>query len=209
MINTFIAYDDNDADFGLYFTESHSDVSSDFEKNVLVVNVSLNGLNCTEANINNVLQGMLGNSFVFIALSHGNEDEFWSHEVYLSSNNAHRLINAFLYSTACSTGKNLGKVLIDNGCVAFIGYGNEVNVLLNNTKLFYSCENYGIKSFLNNNETIGTSYSKLIDNYTEEIYKLFYGSIDDLIVASVLIGNRDSLVLLGNDSLTRDYFNLP
>lgn len=209
MINTFIAYDDNDGDFGAYFHDSHVDIQTDFQTNASIANVSINGLGCTEANVNSVIGGMNGGSFVFITLSHGNEDEFLSHEVYISHRNATQFSNSFVYSTSCLTGKNLGRLLIENGCVAFIGYSNEVNVLLDDTRIFYTCENYGIKSFLNNVESIETSYNKLIDNYTSVIHNLFNGSIDELIIASVLIGNRDSLILHGDGTLTKDYFNLP
>ncbi|MBC7748368.1 MAG: hypothetical protein H7Z76_07305 [Methylotenera sp.] len=207
MINALIAYDENDVDFGVYFLESHDDIISDCKQNQLVSSISICGFNCTEEGIKKSLNIINGNSFVFIAISHGNEDEFWSHEVYLSANNASQFQNSFIYSTSCSTGKNLAQILIDNGSLAFIGYNDTILVPLDYSKLFYTCENYGIKSFLNNEETIETSYNKLIENYTIEIDILTAGSMEELIIASTLIDNRDRLILLGNGSLTRNYFN--
>ena len=209
MINTFIAYDDNDNDFGVYFTDSHNDILAEFKLNELVNNVSISGVNCTEISVNDKLGAMNGNSFIFVAISHGNEDEFWSHEVYISTNNANRFLNSFIYSTACSTGKKLAQVLIDNGTLAFIGYNDTILVPLDYSNLFYSCENFGIKSFLKNEESIENCYNKLIENYTNEIDILLAGNMEDLIIAATLIDNRDKLIFLGNGLLTRDYFNLP
>ncbi len=207
MINTFIAFDENDDDFGEYFFESHNDIISDFQKNKLINYVSICGLNCTEKGIIDILNSINENPFVFIAISHGNEDEFCSHEVYISATNANQFRNSFIYSTSCSTGKNLAKILIDNGSLAFIGYNNEIFVPLDYSKLFYTCENYGIKSFFNNDETIETSYNKLIEHYTAQIDILLSGSMEDLIIASTLLDNRDKLTFLGNGSLTRKFFN--
>ncbi len=206
MINTFIAYDDNDFSLGDYFEESHSDITAVFGLNALVNNVSIRGLDCTEANINATLLGLNGSRFIFIALTHGNNDEFVCNDVFISAVNAHFFSNSFFYSTACSTGKNIGKVLVANGCHSFIGYEEDVEIILDYSTVFYSCENFGIKSFLQNDETVEVSYNKMVDNYTTQIDKLIGGSMDELIAATYLIGNRDCLTLLGDKTLTRNHF---
>ena len=207
MINTIIAYDDNDVDFGIYFSESHNDIHSQFQLNALINNVSISGINCTEVGINQKLNSLNGGSFIFIAISHGNEDELWSHEVYISSNNANKFNNSFVYSTACLTGKKLANILLENGAVAFIGYNDTILIPLDYSNLFYTCENFGIKSFVNNEETIEVCYNKLKENYTSQIDLLLGGSLEELIIASTLIDNRDKLILLGNSTITRSYFD--
>jgi hypothetical protein len=207
MINTFIAYHDNDFALGDYFEESHDDITAVIGVNELVTNVSIRGLDCTEANINATLLGLNGGRFVFIALTHGNNDEFVCNDVFISAANAHYFSNSFFYSTACSTGKNIGKVLVENGCHSFIGYEEEIEIILDYSTAFYSCENFGIKSFLQNDETVEVSYNKMVENYTAQIDKLLAGSMDDLIAATYLISNRDCLTLLGNKTFTRNYFN--
>lgn len=208
MISTFIAYDDNDFALGGYFEESHADIISVFGANAIVTNLSINGLNCTAQNINLTLAGLNGARFIFVALSHGNYNEFVSNEVFISAANAHRFANSFFYSTACSTGKNLGNVLIDSGCYSFIGYKEEVEIILEYASVFYSCENFGIKSFLANDETVETSFNKMIEFYNSEIDRLVAGNMDELITASYLVTNKDSLVILGNGTLTRNDFNI-
>ena len=207
MISTFIAYDDNDFALGEYFKESHADIIAVVGVNALVTNVSIDGLNCTEQNINVTLAGLNGVRFIFVALSHGNYNEFVSNEMFINATNAHHFANSFFYSTACSTGKNLGNVLIANGCYSFIGYEEEVEIILDFASVFYSCENFGIKSFLGNYETVETSFNKMIEFYNSEIDRLVAGNMNELITASYLVTNKNSLVILGNKTLTQNDFN--
>jgi hypothetical protein len=206
MIKTIIAFDDNDFRLGIYFEESHGDIIDVIGTHV--TNISIPGLHCTEANINTTLTALNPNQFIFIALSHGNCDEFVSNEVFISSSNANRFANSFIYSTACSTGKNLSKILISNGCLAFIGYEEEIEVLLEFSSTFFTCENFGIKSFIRNNESIEVSFQKMIDFYNSEIDRLVNGSMDELITASYLVKNKESLVILGDKTLTKSYFDI-
>lgn len=207
MISTFIAYDDNDFKLGEYFEESHIDILAVIKISAIITSTSICGLDCTQGNINAILSGLNGGRFIFIVLSHGNSDEFVSNEVFISATNAHHFTNSFLYSTACSTGKNLSKILIANGCLSFIGYEEEIEVILDYAGIFYSCENFGIKSFLENDETIEDSYNKMIGFYNDQIDQLVGGDIDELIAASSLVKNKQSLVILGNKTLTRNDFH--
>lgn len=207
MIKTIIAYDDNDFALGDYFIESHGDITSIIGVNALISNISIRGLDCTEAQINATLMTLNGSRFIFIALTHGNDNEFVCNDVFISVANAHHFSNSFFYSTACSTGKGLGKILIANGCHSFIGYEADVEIILDYSNVFYSCENFGIKSFLQNDETVEESYNKMVGNYTIQIDYLLLGSMDDLIAATYLINNRNCLTMLGNKALTRNDFN--
>jgi len=207
MINTFIAYDDNDFELGEYFEDSHGDISAVVVTNALITNLSIRGLDCTEANINNTLLAANCGRFIFIALTHGNDEELVSHEVYVSVNNSATFANSLFYTCACSTGYILGDNLINAGCLSFIGYFDTVLVNVDYFPLFFACQNFGIKTFLSHDETIEVSYNKMIEYYNKEIDRLVIGSTDDVIAASSLINNRDCLVLLGSKTLTRNDFN--
>jgi hypothetical protein len=208
MISTFIAYDDNDGELGDYFEDSHNDIHAIVAANVNITNLSIRGLDCTEVFINNTLLPRNGSRFVFIALSHGNEEELVSHEVYVSANNSATFTNSLFYTCACSTGFVLGDKLIAAGCSTYVGYFDTVLVNLDYSPIFFACQNFGIKSFLTNDETIEVSFNKMIDFYSSEIDRLIVGTTDDVIAASSLISNRDCLTILGNGNLTRNDFNI-
>ncbi|MEO6330827.1 MAG: hypothetical protein ABIO55_17965 [Ginsengibacter sp.] len=207
MIRTFIAYDDNDVELGDYFESSHNDIQAVIAANGNISNVSIQGLDCTEVFINNTIKPLNGSRFVFIALSHGNEKELVSHEVYISSNNSTTFTNCLFYTCACSTGNGLGDNLISAGCLTFIGYFDTVLVNVDYYQVFFTCQNYCIKSFFSNDETIEVSFNKMINFYNSEIDHLIVGTIDDVLAASSLIGNRDCLVIFGNTNVARTDFS--
>ncbi len=207
MINALIAYDDQDFDLGDYFQSSHGDIVNSINANQLVSITSIQGLNCTELNINTTIQGLNGARFIFVAIAHGNEEVVAANEVFISNNNSADFTNSLFYSCACSNGHTLGRILVNAGCLTFVGYKDDVWVVEDYHEIFYGCQNSGIKSFLIHPETIQVSFDKMIAHYTQEIDRLVAGSIDDVVAASSLIGNRDCLVLLGNNNLTHADFS--
>lgn len=207
MINTIIAYDNNDLVMGDYFDQSHNDIISCIEVISSVANNSINGLDCTEIIINENIKRLNGVKFIFIGLSHGNENELISHQIFVSNNNVNLFFNSFFYTSACLTGHSLGNLLIKSGCLTYIGYKDEVTVHVDYYRVFYECENYGIKSFLSNDEEISYSYTKMINYYDQEIDRLTLGNIEEVIAASYLISNRDCLIMLGEKTITRNDFN--
>lgn len=208
MVKTIVAYDDNDSELGDYFACSHDSINEVISTIAQIINVSIRGLACTEVSMNEAITPFNGGRFIFIGISHGNEEELISHEVYVGINNLGSFSNSLFYSCACSTGNKLGVDLINAGCLAFIGYSDTVYVILDYSEIFYNCQNHCIKEFLTNNEPIDVSFSKMIDYYNQEIDKLLPGDMDDLIAASYLLSNRDCLTLLGDRSLTMDDFEI-
>jgi len=208
MISTIVAYDDNDSDLGDYFVDSHENITVVLRANAQIVNVSIRGLDCTEVFVNSTITPLNGNRFIFIGISHGNEEELVSHEVYVSASNLTSFSNSLFYSCACLTGLKLGKNLIGAGCLVFVGYNDTVLVNVDYFEIFYNCQNHCIKEFLKGNETIEGSFSKMIDYYNEEIDKLLPGDMDDLLAATSLINNRDCLILLGDRKLRLNDFEI-
>lgn len=205
MINLVIAYDDVDAKLGNYFLASHDDILASIPLHE-IANSSLSGVNCNEVILQSTLEALQGNRFIFVALAHGNEEEVVATEVFVSSNNTAIFSNSLFYSCSCLTGHTLGVNLISAGCLTFIGYRNSVEVIEGYYPIFYACQMYGLKSFLLNPETIQVSYDKMVNNYNDNIDALIGGSMDDLIVASSLINNRDCMVIIGNLGMTKSDF---
>ncbi len=208
MIRTFIAYDNNDFELGDYFDDSHTDIIDEIVANKLIQRTSISGLECTEVKVNECIQAFNGLRFVFVGLSHGNEQQLISNEAFVSATNAAAFTNSFFYTCACSTGDQLGGVLIEAGCLVYIGYNDTVLLHVDYYQVFYKCQNFGIKSFLLNKETINVSFDKMIAYYNEEIERLVNeGGTDEVIASSFLLSNRDGLILLGNGNLTpNDFF---
>jgi len=208
MIRAVIAYDDNDNTLGEYFDASHSDLISELNVINTVTRSSIRGLDCTEMYLSSTIQPFNGNRFIFIGLCHGNTNQLVSHQVFVSQNNAAIFSNSFFYTCACSTGKKLGKLLITQGCLAFIGYSKTIHIIEDYAEVFFRCQNFGIKSFLTNDETILISYKKMVDYYNSEIDRLVIGTTDDVIAASTLVNNLGALIHIGNGDLTRnDFYN--
>jgi hypothetical protein len=207
MINTLIAYDDNDFELGTYFSDSHQDILLDITGIEEISFTSIQGLDCTENNINITVQSLNGIRFIFVALTHGNNEQLISNEVYVSANNSNSFSNSFFYTCACSSGSSLGNILINNGCLVYVGYYSTVYIHEDYSSVFYKCQNFALKSFLTTEESIKTSYDKMVNYYDQEIDRLVMGSMDDVLAASSLVSNRNSLILLGDGSLTKNDFS--
>lgn len=207
MINAIITYHDNDVDLGDYFTGSHTDLTNHFDNKPIAI-TSIAGDNCTEQFVNATITGLRGVRFIFIAVAHGNEDIVAANEAFVSQNNVVQFNNSLFYSCSCLNGASLGNKLIAAGCLAFVGYMKVVTVILDYLAVFYTCQNFGIKSFLETAEILSMSFQKMHDYYTSEINRLLTGSTDDIIAASYLIANRDALILLGDGNLTSNDFKI-
>lgn len=212
MINTIIAYDNNDYQIGDYFNRSY--LHLDELKNQPYINMTgIDGDSCIETNINVIIPQFNQTAFVFIGLSHGTDDGFSLRAVdyYVKETNANHFLNSFFYSTACHIGRNLGNVLISHGCKCFIGYTDvsEVPLIEDYEDLFIECELYAIKNFFLTTKSINVLYDEMIAFTDEKVIELANGS--DVLDAMALIRNRDCMVIIGEDAnklLTRLDFDL-
>jgi hypothetical protein len=201
MINLLVTYDNQDFELGEYFTQSYNML----KERIINSNISffnLDGENCTEAMINYHTEAFIPNQFIFIGLSHGTYEELnTSSDFYVSKSNSHNFSNSFFYTSACSCSAILGKLLIDKGCLAFIGYDDEIHVLPDYYHEFIECENHGIIEFINTSKTIGEVYKEMHQKYDLAIERLANGDIIETIVAATLVDNKQLLRLLGDDNL--------
>lgn len=213
MINVLITYDDNDTDLGDYFLDSFTHVTTEFSKNPLVSTTSHRGLSCTEATINGTVLGYGDARFIFVGLSHGDENTLCintTEEDYISFNNATHFKNSLFYSTACSNGTALGLELIRLQCSTFIGYKGEISIPETDShhEVFMRCEIYAIGEFINSLKTIQTTFNEMIDLFTSEYERLIQGSMWDVIAAAYLINARDEFTLLGSRDLVVTDFHI-
>lgn len=198
MIKFILAYDEGNAELGNFFNMCATDLKNSFiaDKHELVLEIPSRRLNTYFLELS--LAQYKEAKFIFTAYSHGSEDRLTSHEVYLSTNsNLQPFQNSLFYTFSCLTGVNLGTKLVDNGCLAFVGYKVEAYIITRNEDIFTEGANFGLKQFLSG-ESIGNSI-KQMKNKHSELIDATYEKYP--LVASTLRSNRDGLILIGNTEL--------
>lgn len=210
MINFIIAFDDQNADLGQYFTDCQNDITALLKEQVhLAHSCSLvSSRLCNVAYMDITIPQINPNPFVFIAYTHGIDDGLRCDGVsFVSMDNCHHFANSFFYSTACLIGKKLAPELIRNGCKAFIGFKEESEVFkkANYKQTFIECDNFAIKMFMTSNASIGRSFDAMKNHYTNKIDR-FLELGEDIIFIGKLIENREALVCLGDKTLKKEDF---
>ena len=98
MIKIVVAYDDNDSALADYFEESYNTFLQNMQAANVTATAILRGLQCNEVNINNAVIPLNENAFLFIGLSHGNEDCLGvdsTGEIFVSISNSQNFKNSF------------------------------------------------------------------------------------------------------------------
>ncbi len=205
MIKLIIAYDDNDSDLGGYFEECFNSITTKTESSDNISMSSIRGLDCTEANINDVVS-LMQKPYVFVGLSHGNPGELISDEVYVSRNNSSIFSDSLFYSTGCCTAIELGPLLIEQGCVCYIGYVDDSYATYEDFYPTYiECETYALVEFLTSDKNVNTAYREMLSYFDLKINELF--DQNEILVAMELQKNKDSFVLLGDPNISRGIFD--
>jgi uncharacterized protein YkvS len=209
MINIIIAYDEKNASHGAYFEDCKSQLLSIIEEQNGSVNYNPNELpsnHCNNVFIDILMPKYKPNPFIFIAYSHGNEKALHCENTpYVKKDvNTHLFANSLFYTTACSTGKELGEDLINKGCLAFIGYKNDTIAFTEGLKKEVSknCDNSGIIAFLADDITIFEAFKKMKNYYAQQIDRL--NTVKDRLFAGHLVDAMESLVFLGRRDLRKE-----
>ncbi|CAA0180617.1 hypothetical protein R5N98_01355 [Tenacibaculum maritimum] len=193
MIDVIGLFDNEDGSLGLFFHLCYENLVSYLEKNP--INISyfnsprLNGISIS------LITDSLG-KFITLAYSHGSETELLRENIpYVSTEvNIDKFSGSFFYTCSCHTGKILGKELVNNGVLNYIGYSDKFKVWGFNMDPYIDCANYGIKLFFEQKCTndiiylMKEKYNEYIDNYENDIFG-----------AAMLVSNRNSLVSFGNN----------
>lgn len=209
MINTMLVYDNADTSLGDFFQLCSNRTKEFLSENddILVEEIKSNILNDLTINLRS--KQVNKKPFIFISYSHGSETDLLKSGVtpYISTTiNCDSLINAFAYCFSCESGKELGKALCDKGTLCFIGYNKIVTVQLyfDYVDSFKECAVKGIESFVNGNTT-GEVLVDMKNIYTNSIDELY---LKDFPTASLLMDNRDALVIHGDTKLTLNDFKI-
>lgn len=203
MINIVVAYDDNDPELGDYFELCYNDLYENLSiLQGLAIN-SIRGLDCNEDGVLERIQSFEEENFGFVGLSHGNDRQLLTeNDVYVDVENLSHFCNSLFYSTACSTGIELGKELIKNNCQCYVGFKEDTYATYEDFyDIYIECENYCLKDFFSSQNTIKESFNNMLNHFDKHILDL--ESKDEILVAMELIGNKDSFVLYGNEDLKR------
>ena len=204
MTKFIIAYDNQDPQLGSYFTLCKDNLMAFLAQKGIIEVVEIQGLQCTQLNIQLKIEQLESDTFCFIAYSHGNAHSVVSAgESYVTANeNTHLFNNSVFYSNACLCGRTLKTDLILKGCKAFIGSKNEVQVLLLDPHLSAKLDNYALLVFIENDRTIHESYLSMLNHYDYEIDRL--NSFEKGLgfgKAAYLVEARDALVFDGDKHL--------
>ncbi|MDB4291767.1 hypothetical protein N9954_00050 [Maribacter sp.] len=211
MINLLIAFDDSDADLGLYFTLCKDDSieiinSIEVNRNRITV-TELPANKCNQAYIDISLQNLKEPPFIWAAFTHGDEDSITVGNVpfVMAGNDNSFFNNSFFYTNSCSSATNLGKDLMEQSCRVFIGYKDKVYAFKNEYgDISLKCDTIGLTSFLTEDITAFESYSKMNQLYTQESRKL--QKVGDVLSAGLLISARESLTFKGDkDAKSSDF----
>ncbi len=199
MINTVIAYDNFDNEIGDYFNRSY--LHLDELRNQTTISITgIDGGNCSQTSINDLIPLFNQSPFVFVGLSHGTDDglSLRGIDYYIQQNNANLFLNSFFYSTACHIGRCLGDILISHNCKCFIGYTDksEVPLVPDYEDLFIECELHALKNFFLTTKSIQVLYDEMIAFTDEKIIEI---ANVDVLEAMSLIRNRDRFVIIGTD----------
>jgi hypothetical protein len=207
MIGVIVACDDGDSALGDYFSECASDIEStlnDAQYNSCGAFVhAMRSDSCNYACLCDAVGSMNGKPFVFVAYTHGTDDGLVVNDNYFLSDNNHNFMfrGSFIFSASCLVARKLGPSLVDNECAAFIGYKDEVNILIGAYRNFsVECCNVGLKLFFTENYTIQNMYQIMLRLITQKYEQLLRDN--QLILASQLVNNREALILLGNGDLS-------
>jgi len=207
MIKIIVAYDEQDSAIGYYCLECKNDLAALIDENANFLTVDyINSRICNHAYITIKLENIDFDNFIFVAYSHGEKSGkslLCNGSAYLDASNVHLFKNSLVYSMACATGKRLGHDLINQGCLAFIGFNDVVEVVQEYSDIIRRCENWALIMFLLKDIALVAAFDDMKREFTRQIDIL---EESDFGSSSWLIGNRDALVLLGNENLTRRDF---
>jgi len=208
MFKFLITYDNKDKSLGGYLNECFNDLSDHLKYlKYQQAAVSLSSGDCTREMIKTHTEGYGTNKFMFTAYTHGTQNSLTvSKKPFVDFDNAINFRNSFFYTCACLTAVELGPELQRQGCLAYIGYKDKVEVLLKYSDIFRKCKNSGIKYFLETGKKLEEAVMYMKKVYDEEVQKLAEGTDGAFIAAACLHKNRRSLEFLGDGELILDDF---
>jgi len=170
--------------------------------------IDLSGNSATKANFENYIRSR--DPYFFIGCGHGQVDRLGgqNNEIILDDQNASLMRGRIVYLYSCNTGAFLGKKLVDEGAVGYIGFQTEFKFYISDppmpnptsdtlAKPFFESGNAIIEAILKG-KTIQDAYMAAINSFDKWIS---YWSQQDRpetpFMLSALYWNKDNLVSYG------------
>lgn len=206
MINTIVLFDDTDSDLGDYFKSCAENLTQSLQSHSTINVTVLSGKQCDRASIDIMLDTLNLDRFIFVAYSHGLEDALMAHgKAYVQAKqNSVKFKGSLFYTNACLTAQILGQELINEGCLAFVGYSKEVDVIVDEA-VFQKMDNFGITMFLHKEEcTIGEA----VEAVKNELNRQIDANLMNPFLASILTETRGALKIYGNQNLRKEDFDI-
>ncbi|MFL1013331.1 hypothetical protein [Flavisericum labens] len=204
MIELVFAFDDSDADLGVYFTLCKNDsievINSVEENETRITITELPAIRCNRAYIDLSLDALKEIPFIWATFTHGNEYGVTASGLpFISVGDDNTTFSdAFFYTNSCSSGLYLGDDLIKNSCRVFIGYEDKIYAFKNEYgDISLKCDTIGLTSFLTEDITAFEAYKRMKQLYTQESRKL-QNVGGDVLAAGLLINAREALTFKGD-----------
>ena len=198
-MNLLITKDDTDEILGSFFSMCADFAISAFNKSAEITLLRSHDL---KNDIVFSLKIKSFDSFNFFAFTHGNEDGLIVNEknyVDCKMDISEFSVANIVYNYSCLAGVNFGKELVSAGTKCFIGHNKTIYIQTLPKFQDYFFDPF--KVFISNltkAKDIDACIKSAKEKYTEEIDGLY---LTDMLTASVLLDNRDSLVCYGDTSV--------
>lgn len=208
MVDVISFIDEKDYRLGTYFHNSEKCLSDNVDslENVRIYKEVSSDI-CTMYSVNQLMSNVNGKCICTV-YTHGNPAAFMANgKPYINEENSKNFKDSFIYSTACLTAKSIGKRLIADGCLAFVGFKNESQVLCDSysANVIMNCDNACLFAFLNNDISLEEAVRQGIAYYDAQIAKC--KRVEDILLKSILVANREALCVFGDNTLTRNDFD--
>ncbi len=197
MIKTLLVFDEKDTVLGNFFELCREELDKFFISKGIETDI-INKNSVFDILLTSKIESLNTEQFVFGAFTHGDKENLLQSGItpFISaSGNLNQFKNSFFYTFACEAGKILGKELVKAGCKCFIGYNEKTHIWNTYQRPFIDTATSGLKLFYDGENTKNV-FSKMINLYNKEIDKLYKS---DFVIASILMENRDALVIYGDD----------
>jgi len=198
-----IAFDSLDEVQGTYFSNCSEELLNHLPSYLEDKVELISDQNLNFASVGLKLEEVKEQTFIFAAFCHGTKLSLNGiRRPFLKiGENSSLLKNSLVYTNACSTGQKFGREVIDEGAIAFFGYDKEVDSLIAEEFLPLSvrCDVYALHLFLHDNRTLKDAKNAAKTFFTAKSREVFKGNP---FAASLIIANRDAMIIHGNDQIT-------
>lgn len=207
MIKALLIRDNLDVTLGDFFELCYTFIFNEINDKENIHCRSIESRTLNQLSVTMIAEQMYESPYLFASFTHGAPKQLLKSatEPFIEVGVNHSILsNSFAYCLACQAGTELGRTIVEDGGLCFVGYKNDFIIHTGYKNVFAECAVSGFKAFLNNG-TIKESVDIMLDTYTHYIDELY---MDNFFIASVLNADRDAVVIHGNSDLKIDDFVL-